>query len=237
MHKAGSSILNLTVKYFASKAEYEICDIAQQSVKSDESEKNFCISKQYLLEESNKYFGVFRGAYVKDMPSLYNLNLIVHVRNPLDCLVSAYYSFSKSHRMPPNPGKAKIFEEWRKKILEMSIDDYVLQHASGYSHRLKVISKLLEKSPKSTLVKYEDMILNTSKWCSEVTRTMGLNISSDTIENLKNNNISFDVPEHEDTSSHKRSVLPGDHLRKISFETILMARKAIGEKLMNRFEY
>jgi hypothetical protein len=87
------------------------------------------------------YYGMARGPYVRDMPIIGRLRTIVQVRDPRDCVTSAYFSFRESHRPPTDPEKLKAFQQRRETLKAMSIDEYAVRQAAQYLTRMQILSR------------------------------------------------------------------------------------------------
>jgi len=155
---------------------------------------------------------------LEDLPHLEQYRTLIQLRDPRDCLVSIYFSRAFSHVVPDDPELKTSFLKQRRKAQEQAIDEYVLQDAPIWLENFQGYADALQKSPRLTIVKYEQMVLNFPAWLKEVEQAWGFEIEA----NLRTGLIdqaNFNVA-GEDIYSHKRQVLPGDHLRKLQPHTI-----------------
>jgi hypothetical protein len=218
VHKAGSSIADRIITEICREKKYAIDLISRQVPHSSLPEGEIYINYQQFMQVHGVYYGMARGPYVRDMQIISKLKAIVQVRDPRDCLTSAYFSFKESHVPPKNPDKLKEFRRRREQILNMTIDEYAKTRAAGYGHRLLVLKDIIEMHDDVLLLKYEDMVDLTESWLEQICSFIGQPMTSTLVERL-GQMMDFKV-KTEDPSSHKRQVKPGDHLRKLQSETI-----------------
>lgn len=231
MPKAGSSICDLILLDFYAEAGFDIDRIAERSQESSKSEPDFFKEYQGKMKLEGVYYGVARGIYVRDMPILDNMRLVVQVRDPRDCLVSAYFSYAKSHKIPVDPAKRAAFEEMRSKTAEKSIDEYVLGYAHSYRDRMRLLRQFVDRGEGVLFLRYEEMVLETDAWLSKIIEFSGQPMT-DSLKERLGNKIDFTV-DHEDPEKHKRQVIPGDHARKLKPETVT----EINEILRDEMQY
>lgn len=231
MPKAGSSICDLILTDFYIERGFEIDRIALQVPKSPRSEPEIFTSYQDKIKPEGAYYGVARGKYVSDMTVLRNMRLFVQVRDPRDCLTSAYFSFSKSHKPPRDPAKLEAFRARQEKIRDTTIDTYVCQNANDYRDRLRRLRQIVQASPDALLLTYEEMVQATDEWLAKIADHTGQPLTS-ALQARLGNKIDFTV-DKEDPKRHKRQVSPGDHARKLSAETI----SAINEILQHEMQF
>lgn len=219
MHKAGSTIMDKILADVMKFKGYELNRIAFRVPKSPLTEREVFLEAQSEMEpDGGVYYGVARGPYVADMPALAKLKVIVQVRDPRDCITSAYFSFKESHTAPKDPEKAKNFMERRRKLEALDIDEYVLTQVAGYKRRMQILQELTSDHDDALLLRYEDMVLDTDGWLGKISAFIDQPITPELVEIL-GEKIDFTV-KSEDASKHKRQVTPGDHLRKLKPETI-----------------
>ena len=229
MHKAGSSIADTIITILLKNKGYNKINFAHESLKSGLSEADYCIDAQNRIKPSNEYYGMFRGPYVKDMPRLKDIRVIIQIRDPRDCITSAYYSFAFSHAVPDQPDKRRDFLSRRERILNASIDEYVISKAGEYRYRMTIIRELMSSHQDILVLKYEDMVEDTEHWLKSLTDFIDLPLEEELATRIKSR-AKFDV-EEEDPSNHRRQVKPGDHKRKLKPETILKLNEVLRDEL------
>lgn len=218
MHKAGSTITDNILLDFMGAKSMEIDRISLLVSKSPLPIQDVYVQHQDKMKPDGVYYGVARGPYVSAMPILKKLKIIMQVRDPRDCLTSAYFSYKLSHVPPKDPNKLREFMERRKELKDLDIDQYVVAEAAGYQNRMNILRNLMDGHDDLLLLKYEDMVLDTERWLKQISDFLDQPIT-DELRATLGNKIDFSV-KAEDPMRHKRQVLPGDHKRKLKPETV-----------------
>lgn len=219
IHKAGSVFVNDVLNIVAEENGLIPVDFAGEAFREGVKEWQYCVDKSPLLRERGYYFGAFRGPYVDKFADLSQNRILMQVRDPRDCIVSLYYSYRFSHGAPGKGPLRKIFDRIRQSTQEKGIDEFALQQAASYAKRLQMISNVHDQNANRTLlVTYEEMVQDFDGWLDRILGFFGLRITEKTRRRLLET-ASFNVV-HEDQQAHKRQVAPGDHLRKLTPETI-----------------
>lgn len=234
MHKAGSTIADQILVDFCTARGYEIDQIALQVPASPLPEAEVYINYQPEMKSNGVYYGIARGAYVQDMPTILNLSTIVQVRDPRDCITSAYFSFGKSHVPPRDPGKLKAFLKDRESINEMTIDQFARTMSANYRKRMKILTRIIDAHDDILVLKYEDMVEDTERWLGRISAFIGQPVTPE-LRGTLGRKIDFSVAQ-EDETRHKRQIRPGDHARKLKPETITAMNAVLGGMLA-RFDY
>lgn len=228
VHKGGSTIIDRILTDFCTQRGMEMDRISLSVPGSPLSEGEVFIGYQDRMQPRGVYYGVARGPYVARMPKLGELKLIVQVRDPRDCITSAYFSFRKSHRPPEDPEKRKQFLARREKLQQQDIDAYALSETGSYRDRLQILRDIVEDHDDILVLKYEDMVLETENWLARIGAFIGQPVTEE-LRGILGDKIDFRV-DKEDPGKHKRQVTPGDHKRKLKPETIsAMNRKMAGQ--------
>lgn len=181
----------------------------------------FCCCPLRTFEEGSE------GTYDSEIVRIY------HVRDPRDMLVSEYFSFGWSH-----PTDGSKLEERKKKIQEMSVDEYVIEQPNFSSWPLEEkFQPLLNRQLHPTreiLVKYETMVTEFPVWASAVIRPFGYWIPKLTVAKLSRKYRKEFQPTGE--GSHRRAITPGDHRRKLKPATIAILNDRFAE-VLEKFGY
>ncbi len=225
MHKAGSSITNQILADFCRERGYEIDDISHRVQASPLPEAEVFIKAQSEMHRGGVYFGMARGPYVRDMEIIPSLKLITQLRDPRDCITSAYFSFSKSHQPPEDPEKRKLFEAQQQKIKKMDIDGFARSRAKNYANRMTILANILEAHEDALILRYEEMVTDTPVWLGRIAEFLGQPMT-DSLRARLGGKVDFSV-EKEDEGKHKRQVTPGDHARKLTPETIAILNETL----------
>lgn len=234
MHKAGSSIADRIVMQVLRARGYRIDRIAPQAARSELLESEFFHRYQPKMTTRGVYYGVARHPDSHDMEILPRLRVIVQMRDPRDCITSAYYSFLHSHRPPTDPEKRRRFDERRAWLRDQSIDDYAPTLAEKYRNRVEVLDRVVRSHPDLLLLRYEEMVEDTGAWLSRISEFTGQPLTPDLRETLAPLT-DFRRP-REEPGRHKRQITPGDHRRKMKPETIAGLNAVLGDALP-RFGY
>lgn len=201
----------------------------------------FTLSK----EEVQEYLHVFRpkgilytvfGGLVEDIPEIDQYRTIVMLRDPRDVLVSGYFSYSTSHAIPESTEKAKDFQQFRNRIKNLEIDDYVKEMCENTKWRMSQYMALKKATSSSCILRYEDMIADFPNWFDALLE----HCQWETSDALKSQILSEAQrtrnPRKEDVSNHRRQVTPGDYERKLKPETIEYLNEQLSEAL-SEFNY
>ncbi len=234
MHKAGSSIADLILVDFMRAKGYEIDRIATKAWKSPLAAPDFFLQYQSSIKTDGVYYGIARHPGTHDLNILPKLRIIAQIRDPRDCLVSAYFSLSGSHALPAAPEKRARFVERRAQTQALGLDNYVLQEADDYLMRMDKIRKIVETHPDGLLLKYETMVCNTDLWLTRISEFLEQPLSEALLHQVQDK-ADFSVAV-EDAARHKRQVTPGDHKRKLKPETIVRLNDILGP-VLREFDY
>lgn len=230
IHKAASSFVGAEIIPVLAKAQgFESFDIAAKAFKAGANYRKTIQEHMSTLESPGYCFGPFRSPMVLNMLDISPNRLLVHVRDPRDCVVSAYYSFGYSHTIPPGKEEQQRFMERRERILTQSIDDYAIEEIGGAVKRLRAYLKHADRADQRLISRYEDMVLDFPGWVRKISAFIGGGDGSAAVKSLERK-VSFDT-KGEDIYKHKRQVMPGDHLRKLKPETIAHLNELCGDLL------
>lgn len=229
MHKAGSTIADSIIMDILEEKGMELDRISLQVPASPLPAPEIFKNYQKQMKEIGVYYGIARGPYVSDMPILNKLKVIVQVRDPRDCLTSAYFSFKESHVPPRDPEKLQAFMERRRKLEKLDINEYALTQAGSYKHRLSILRKIVERHDDIRVLKYEDMVEHTEQWLEQIAQFVHQPITP-ALRTKLGEKLDFSV-DNENASKHKRQVSPGDHKRKLSESTVSKVTGEMAEEM------
>ena len=168
------------------------------------------------------YYGTLRRAYPIPSPEQYRSVLLL--RDPRDCLVSHYYSVRDSHTLN-NHGNRRA----RREALTTDIDQWVLKHAEDYRRDFLEFHRKLVGKPGVLFLPYEEMVTAFPEFVRKMIEHTGLDQDQSTVDRIVKE-ADFEVSS-ENILSHKRSVKPGNHRRKLNPETIRRLDEALAEVL------
>lgn len=219
VHKCGSTMLHTMVRQVCERAELPhmnvpapLFNLGYGSAWAEDPDLLPYIKPGYV------YFGF------RELPAIFYDNIdfnaspsVLLVRDPRDALVSQYFSFRPggSHVLPSKDPKR--FLERQRNAGEVDIDAYVLQHANNLRSKLEAYLPIV-RAGKLTVLRYERAFFKKAEFLQNVFSEFGIDVDPLLLEEVAMKNDV--VPEKEDTSRHIRKGVPGDHIEKLSTETI-----------------
>jgi hypothetical protein len=214
MHKAGSVFVDQVLSKLTHSAGFDHVDLARQAFHTGALEHLYCVARAHELSRLGCYFGPFRGSYVRKMPGIERLRLVVQVRDPRDCIVSFYYSVKHSHP-PPAPGPAQVnYERIRAVTQSADLDLFARRRARDYAVRMQVLRRMLQSTQDRIVLRYEDMVSDPLKWLSSLCEFLRVDLSPHVADWVSAETCADGLVE--DVSRHRRQVRPGDFRRKLS---------------------
>jgi hypothetical protein len=147
--------------------------------------------------------------------------LIVHVRDPRDVLVSLY--FAQLHVLPQIPDSEGMTEDRRALWQRRGLDAYVLAASELVRRRYQFAQECLVQQG-ATVIRYEEMVTAFPAWLGRLLSCFAEEVPASRLAGIKQRLARRWEPEFqvrgEDVASHKRQVTPGDHRRKLRPETV-----------------
>ena len=235
VYKAGSSFLGSFIKKIMDGAGITSVDLDGYFYhlgKGGQWEKSNRTIMHVPYRSKGYFYGPFRS-FNRGITNIDDYKIILVLRDPRDVIVSAYYSIY-SHIMPTleNKKNRQHRVNRRKRLRELSVDDYVIDKLNSDSHFLdryyEYDNELMGK-PNVLFLKYEDMVTNFEPWLERLLEFLDLDVSPRLISEIKAG-ADFKVS-NEDIYKHKRQVTPGDHKRKLKPETIAVLNEKTKEVL------
>ncbi len=168
------------------------------------------------------YYGTLRRAY--PIPDHERYRTVLLLRDPRDCLVSHYYSIRESHTLNNRNNL-----ESRIEACASGIDDWVIAHMEDYRCDYLDFHKRLVGAPGVLFVRYEEMIAEFPEIVRQIVEHTGLTGAPAVTERILAE-ADFEVGS-ENVLSHKRSVKPGNHLKKLRAETVTRLNENLKEVL------
>jgi hypothetical protein len=192
-------------------------DFEHESFQSGKTLDDVIAQHRDLLHTDNNYFGPFRHGSITGHHHGPNDKVILHLRDPRDCLTSLYYSILHSHPVPEGAGKDD-FLKFRAQVASRSIDEQCLLQSRGYIRLYNNYIDLYKNSENIFLSRYEDMVSDFENWLNGIFTFTQAPLNHFHFTNILDN-ADFQV-DKEDISKHKRRVVPGDFLDKLAPATI-----------------
>lgn len=157
---------------------------------------------------------------------------ILLLRDVRDAATSHYYSIKHEHPVPGG-GKGPRAEEFllrREQLQATTIDDNVLDFATGYCSTWKAFARCLPIDEGLTKVyRYEDVIFSKREFLRDVVDHFQWDVSGKIIDAAVKRVDVF--PEEENVNQRARVVRPGNHREKLKPETIALLNDACAEYL------
>lgn len=170
-----------------------------------------------------------------DVPNINEFQILLHLRDPRDVLVSMYYSYCFIHN-----GEVEGNTGYRKEIADQGIDRFVLHMANEQKPRIKggygtganvaEAGNLLKRyrdyidhvlgRDNTTLLKYEEMVTDFPNWLEKFVAPFPLKDRHTTVKELVALTPQLFPARSQDVMQHVRHVTPGDHKNKLKAETI-----------------
>ena len=228
-HKSGSMFLYKLFFYISRRNNinfYSINNGTEAGYKSDLSDNKILCPLRYEP----------RDGYNK------SIKYIVHYRNPIDTLISQYYSYGYTHGVPSIPDKKIKFMNRRIKIQSQTIDEYCLSDENVNTINEKYI-KLFNwinkyKDKKNVYISnYDLMYYNYKIWIKEIHEFLNLDNYIE-VYNIFKNEFSNSTRKHKVTNithnrKHHRSGLSRQYLTELKKETVSL----LLDKLSDTFKH
>jgi len=171
-----------------------------------------------------------------DVPHIGDYDVILHLRDPRDVLVSMFYSYCFIHsgEIAPNTG-------YRSEAAREGIDRFVLAKVTEQSTRYRgdygtgghledrignlrrryedYVEHLLDR-PNVLLLKYEDMVTDYRSWLQRFVTPFPLGDKGRVVDDLAAQSDTFFPKRSQDVMSHARHITPGDYRVKLKPSTI-----------------
>lgn len=237
IHKSGSSLLN--------KIFVDICRILdipsvplpelafQQSIQTkawdDCTSLNSVILDGYC-HRGYRHFPLF----LKDSELLDRRKKILLVRDPRDAIVSAYFSFAKSHVLPQSGQLKDDMLKARRNMQNMELENYAVAQAVNVKEAFDRYHQYLVDDSTLKVYRYEDVIFDKPNWIADMLDFLGLTLRKGQINRIaEKHNV---VPQTEEPTQHIRRVTPGDHKEKLGNECIAKLNEILAD-ILARYNY
>ena len=224
-YRCGSMFLSRVLRELAEANGLQDLDYCSYFVKVCAEEGKRLFEKETLAKAFHPegcYYGTLRRAY--PIPDLDRYRSVLLLRDPRDCLVSHYYSIRESHTLN-NLGNLAA----RQEALALDIDEWVLVHMEEYRRDFLDFHRNLVGKPGVLFLHYEEMVTAFPEFVGKVVEHTGLTGVQEVTDRIVAE-ADFEVST-EDVLSHKRSVQPGNHLKKLKSQTVVKLNDALSDVL------
>lgn len=174
-----------------------------------------------LYERPGYCFTAFRGFpdFLRNNRPFAGSPKILLVRDPRDMLVSAYFSWGLSHRLPNDPRDRAYWLRLREHYQVQSIDEFALQQAGAALKQYMDYLWMLEHTDDHLVLRYEDVVFDKARLMRVLTERLEIDL---TLAQRRRLLAMHDIrPDQENPGAHIRKVAPGDHLEKLQPDTIV----------------
>lgn len=159
---------------------------------------------------------------------------ILLVRDPRDAIVSAYFSFAKSHVLPTSGKLLENMLKSRDSLKNMDLENYAVAQAPGVKSAFNCYHDYLQDEKLLKVYRYEDVIFDKKNWIIDMINYLGLTLKPNQINRITEKHDI--VPRNENTSQHIRKVKPGDHREKLSQDCIDQLNEILAP-VLDRYNY
>lgn len=176
-----------------------------------------------------------------------NLKYIIHIRNPLDILISQYYSYGYTHPAPSkNEPNYEKFIKYRKQIQSQTIDEYCLLQ-SNIDHINNIYNSLFNwlkkyKHKENVFISYYDnMYYDFQNWLKNIFDFLSLKTYDETLklfekefENSSKEHIKTDIKTNK---KHHRSGLSKQYLIELKKTTVDLVISKFSDNIKNNYDF
>ena len=229
VHKAGSSMFDAAVRMLADASMRPVFDVEQQCFDLGLVQRQWPPEIGALFNLDGYLHTSFRGLPPNiSYDMLARRRKVVLVRNPLDCMVSYYYSVAKSHVLPDAGPMREWILDQRHDALAESLESFVREGGASFiAGNLRSYIKLLIPRGSTRVYRYEDIIFKKREWLIDMTEYAGIQCDQATLDRILE---AIDIkPEKENVEAHVRQVSPGQHKNVLSAETIALIKSGYAD--------
>ena len=144
-----------------------------------------------------------------------DLRACLMIRDPRDMLVSLFFHSRDGSPLRPELAGARKREDERADALRLGIDRYVLEKAARFLAGYDRAVRLVMDRPATHVLRYEDMVDDWSRFKDRLRSVFDL--SEDSMRDIESGSRPNKA---EQSGSHKRSGVTGDHRQKLAPETV-----------------
>ena len=237
IHKCGSSLLNklfVDICRILAIPSVPIPELAfQQGIPTKDWENSTSLNAVILDGYCHRGYRHF-PLFLKDSDLLYCRKKILLVRDPRDAIVSAYFSFAKSHILPKSGDLLDSMLKSRRNLQNIELENYAVAHAVNVKKAFQRYHRYLSNDEMLKVYRYEDIIFDKQNWLIDMLHFLGLTLKKAQIQRIaEKHNI---VPQSEKPEQHIRKVSPGDHKEKLSPECITKINDILSP-ILERYNY
>ncbi len=230
VHKSGSSISLRYLKRLARRNDLKRLNYEAYLSSVAPNKKGLLLAPDFLKRAFNPV-GYFYGCLrtFVNVPELDKYKIVLLLRDPRDVLVSYYFSMKHTNTIHQNKGV-----EARKRVNEITIDEYVLEIVPRFKLVYETYIEKLLPLENVYFTKFEDLIEDSPKWLQGVADYCDLEVENDLLDEIKKN--VNNEPRKENPRSHHRKSTHGDFKVKLKEETVEKLNEAFDE-ILKKLDY
>lgn len=216
LHKAGSTLLFNMLMELAPHVGYAYFSLPDQifingiipTVELSETER--------LFKPTGYLYGGFRFyPTTYTLPNLNSYKKILLVRNPMDSLVSMYFSGKKSHLIPKKGRLRNILLKRREDVQSQDIEAFVRGRYQLHIQKMKRYKEILSQD-NLMVYRYEDIIYDKLGFLKSICHFYEWDIGDGLLQDIVSRYDVFPETEHQD--NHIRQVHPNNYKKQLSLE-------------------
>jgi hypothetical protein len=177
-----------------------------------------------------------------------NIKYIIHLRNPLDILISQYYSFGFTHPVPHDKlvVDGENFIKLKKIIESQTIDEYCSSQETidkinnKYNDMLNWIEKYKHKE-NVFISDYDNMYYDFKNWLKNIFDFLSLKTYNETLsmfeKEFKNSNKEYIKTDIKTNNNHHRSGLSKQYLIELKKTTIDLVISKFSDNIKNNYDF
>ena len=223
VRKSGSTMLYSIVIRMARLNGYQPIDVPgalfRKALLQPDWQKSGLIK---LVKPGNIYLG-FRAMPegVETLPAFRTALKIFMHRDPRDALVSQYFSDAFSHSLPDedaaNGEGRSSFVAKREEALRSDINEWVLDKAESMRNTMQRYEAVLS-DPRCLVLRYEEYVFQKRRMIHKIQKHYGWVMHPNQVDHIIK---AVDIrPEKEEPQQFVRKAVPGDHMTKLTRQTI-----------------
>jgi len=186
--------------------------------KIDSYESFFEKNSHEMFNQFNHIYGPIRNCFSLGFSNKFKK--IIFVRNPLDTLVSAYYSFGHSHKTSNDKVQGDKSTKEKKYFQKIKIDKFALDLSKEWlKPLLNSYMKICQTNPDDTIViTYEDLIKNPKKEIRKMLQFASIDSTNKNLDYLLKDEVFTQI--NVKINSHQRNGRIKQYTRELSKKTI-----------------
>lgn len=177
-----------------------------------------------------------------------NLKYIIHLRNPIDTLISEYYSYGFTHIEPDisDEKEHEMFTKRRKKIQNLTLDEYCLlqENIDKINNKYNGVLNWIEKYKDRENVfisNYDNMYYDFPNWLRNIFDFLSLKTYNETLsmfeKEFENKNMEHIKSDIKTIKDHKRSGLSKQYLVELKKSTLDLLISKLSDHIKNNYDF